>query len=347
MPLDFDPSGSMQASQVSAPPPAEPPQSSERPNRRRRPFSRWHHRLRRRWRETRCLSVIVSRELIRTRVFDVAAGVAFWTMMSMIPLLMTVVALIALLPFSGLLAQLLAVLAILVPPESLSMVEKMAGALLTPHRGVLSFGILGYIWAATGGFTSLISALDIAYDVKVERSWLRDRLQALILTFTSGGLITLSLLALLAGPPLVRLVGRAVAIPQLLEKTWPLVRMGTVAICFVLALEVIYFLGPNMRQRFVSTLPGALFAIALVFSGSFGLAFYLDHLANYSRLYGGMGAVIGLMFWIYLVALAILIGAEMNAEMAKRRDTLFRRHVHAAWGSRGAVPGSMKRRPAA
>jgi membrane protein len=329
---------------ISAPDPSQPPES--RPAlRRRRTLARLHHRLRRRWREARGLIVIVGHELIRTRVLDVAGGVAFWAMLSMIPLLMAVVALISILPLPGLPSQLLAVAAILVPPQSLTLVGKLAGSLLTPHRGALSFGVIGYIWSTTGGFTALIAALDIAYDVKIARSWLHNRIRALILTFTSGGLITVSLLALLAGPHLLHLIDEVAPIPPAIEKLWPLLRTGTVAICFVFALELIYFLAPNMRQRFVSTLPGAVFAMTLTFAGSCALAFYLDRLSGYSRLYGGMGAIIGLMFWIYLVALAILIGAEMNAEIAKRRDSLFRRHVQSVWG-KGGVPRADPSAPA-
>jgi membrane protein len=226
--------------------------------------------------------------------------------------------------------QLLSVMAILVPAESLSMVEKMVGGLLAPHRGMLSFGILSYIWSTTGGFTSLITALNVAYDVTKPRSWLRDRLQALILTLTSGGLLTVSLLALIAGPHFGHFIGEIFPIPAAFERMWPLIRLATVFVTFVVALELVYFLAPNMKQRFTSTLPGAVVAIALWFTGSAGLAFYLNHLAHFSRMYGGMGAVIGLMFWMYLTALAILIGAEASAELAKRRDSLFRGHLKAA-----------------
>lgn len=287
--------------------------------------------MRRRWKETRVLAVIVVRELIRTRVFDVAAGVAFWSMMSLVPLLLTVTALLSLLHLPDLYPQLLATMALLVPPDALALVERMMGNLLRPHTGMLSFGILSYIWSTTGGFTALIAALNIAYDVATPRSWLRDRLQALLLTFTSGGLLTVSLLALLSGPDFAHFVGEVLFIPPALERLWPTIRLGTVFVGFVVALELVYFLAPNLRQRFKSTLPGAVFAIALWFAGSAGLAFYLDHLSNYSRMYGGMGAIIALMFWIYLMALAILIGAELNAELAKRRDSLLRGHQKTAW----------------
>lgn len=274
--------------------------------------------------------VIVGRELLRTNAFDVAAALSFWSMMSMVPLLITVAALLSLIHLPMLLPQLLGVMAILVPADSLSMVEKMIGGLLEPHRGMLSFGILSYIWSTTGGFASLITALNVAYDVQTPRPWLRDRLRALILTSTSGGLLTVSLLALVAGPHFGHFLGQVFAIPGAYQRMWPVIRIATVFTTFVVALELVYFLAPNMKQRFTSTLPGAIVAIALWFSGSAGLSFYLNHFAHYSRIYGGMGAIIGLMFWIYLTALAILIGAETNAEIAKRRDSLFRGHLKAA-----------------
>lgn len=282
---------------------------------------RWHEPVARRWRATRALSAVVGRELLRTRALDVAAGLAFWSMMSLIPLLMMVVSIVALLHLPNLIPEMLSVMAMLVPPSALAMVEKMVGTLLTPHRGVLSFGVLSYLWSSTGAFTALISALDIAYDVKKERSWVRDRLQAILLTFTSGGLLTISLLMLLAGPDFAHFVNNFAALPGL-EKLWPAIRYGSVFLCFVLALELAYFLGPNRRQRFKDTLPGALFAIVVWFVGSAGLAFYLDHLSNFDKLYGGMGAVLALMFWIYLIALATLAGAELNAEMEKRWKAL-------------------------
>jgi membrane protein len=242
--------------------------------------------------------------------------------------------------------QLLGVMALLVPPDALALVERMIGNLLLPHTGVLSFGIVSYIWSTTGGFTSLISALNIAYDVAKPRSWIRDRLQALLLTFTSGGLLTISLLALIAGPGFGHFVGQIIVLPPALERLWPLIRIATVFVGFVVGLELVYFLGPNLKQRFKSTLPGAVFAIGLWFAGSAGLAFYLDHLSNYSKLYGGMGAIIALMFWFYLMALATLIGAELNAELAKRRDTLFRGHQKAAWKQHHAIGEAKTERPA-
>jgi membrane protein len=294
---------------------------------RRKTFRRWRQRLRRRWREIKCLTSIVGHELIRTNVIDSASGLAFWFMLAMAPMLMAVIALISLLPIPGLVPQLLTEVAILVPADSLAMVEKLLGTGLEPHTGILSFGILSYIWSCTGGFTSMITALNVAYDVKVGRSWIQDRIRALILTLTSGMLLTISLLTIVAGPHFGHILGQVVQLPEFLEKMWPFIRIATVFVTFALGLEIVYFLAPNRRQKFSSTIPGSIVAIVLWFSGSWALSFYLQHSADYSRLYGELGAVFGLMFWIYLTALAILIGGEANAELAKHRDALFRGHL--------------------
>jgi membrane protein len=299
---------------------------ARRPHR-RQTFRRWTHRVRRRWRETKCLTRTVGHELLRTKVIDSASGLAFWFMLSMAPLLMAVIALVSLLPVPGLIPQLLAEVAILVPANSLAMVENLLGKVLQPHTGILSFGILSYLWSCTGGFTSMISALNVAYDVKVERSWVRNRIRGLILTFTSGILLSISLLAIVAGPHFAHIVGQVVHIPGFVERLWPTIRIATVFVTFAIGLEIAYFLAPNRRQRFSSTIPGSIVAIVLWFGGSFALSFYLHHGADYSQLYGGLGAVFGLIFWIYLTALAILIGGEVNAELAKHRDALFRGHL--------------------
>ena len=88
----------------------------------------------------------------------------------------------------------------------------------------------------------------------------------------------------------------------------------------VLAIETQYYLGPNRKQRFVDTLPGAVVAVGGIFLSSGVLAFYFGHFANYNKTYGSLGAVIILMLWFYVVAVLLLVGAELNAELLKQRQ---------------------------
>jgi membrane protein len=284
---------------------------------------------RRLWAEIRQLVPIVFRELLRTRAMVAAAALAFYFLLAIIPMLIVLSALLSYLPIPNVFQQMLNMMATLVPPEGMSMVERILSSVLAPHKGgLLSFGVVSYLWAATGGFSALIEALDIAYDVRFCRPWWRDRLQALILTFSSGGLAAISLFALVSGPHFGHFLTLVFPIPAMFGHVWPAVRLVLTFVTFAAGLEIVYYLGPNTRQSFLRTIPGSIIAVAIWFIGSFSLDFYLDHLSNFNAAYGSLGAVIGLMLWFYITALAILIGAETNAELAKRLLNLAEPRMH-------------------
>jgi len=260
-------------------------------------------------------------ELWRTRAFTVAAALAFYFLFSMVPLLVIFSSLLQFLPVPDVFQQLLNLMAGIVPPDSMTFVERIVADILTPNnRGkLLSFGVLGYLWTTSGGFSALIESLNIAYDVEVSRTWWRDRLKALELAFTSGGLVSLSVLLLIVGPHFGHFLAEVFPIPLVVEHLWPVFRLVFIFVTFVTGLEVVYYLGPNCRHTFLSTFPGAIFAITIWLVGSSALSYYLSHLTNYNVTYGSMGAIIGLMLWFYITGVAILIGAELNAELAKQR----------------------------
>jgi membrane protein len=83
------------------------------------------------------------------------------------------------------------------------------------------------------------------------------------------------------------------------------------------AVEAVYFLAPNVKQRFLATLPGAALAVGCWIGLSYLLGIYFRHFANFNKTYGTMGAVVALMVWLYWTDFALLVGAELNAELAK------------------------------
>jgi membrane protein len=271
-------------------------------------------------REAGHIAVIVYKELWRTRAFTIAAGLAFYFLLSLVPLLIVFASILRFLPLNSLVAQMLGLMAVLVPPDSMRMIMSVTLSVLEPgHTKLISFGILSYLWAATGGFSALIEALDIAYDVTDCRPWWRERLQAFLLTFTVGALIIVSLLTILVGPHFGHFLRLFFPVPGAFARIWPVLRWIVTVATFVTGLELMYYLGPHARHSFWSTWRGAAVAVGMWFLGSFGLSFYLDHLSNYNKTYGSLGAVIGLMLWLYISSLAVIIGAELNAELAKRR----------------------------
>lgn len=269
------------------------------------------------WREAYTLTVIVAHEMERTRAWTIAAAMAFFFLLSLFPLLVVFSSALKFLPVPNLFQQLLNMMAVLVPPYAMRFVEEIVIGILRPSRTkLLSFGILGYLWTASGGFVSLIEALNIAYDVP-GRPWWRDRIRALVLAVTSGALVVISLIAYIVGPRFGHFLGQYVMVSPGLAHLWPVARLVITFVTFVGALVLIYYLGPNTKHTFLATLPGAILAIAVWFASSWTLSFYLDHISNYNATYGSMGALIGLMVWFYLTGLAILLGAELNGERTK------------------------------
>lgn len=267
------------------------------------------------------LGKVLLDEILRTRVLTIGAAVAFFLLMSLIPLLMVASALLSALPIPNLLQQLLDMLAMFVPPDTLSFVKTILFSIITAHPSrILSIGALSYVWAAAGSFSSLIEALNIAYDVRTERPWWRDKLQALLLTLVCGSLSIVSLLCMIAGPHFLHFLSYLVPIPHMVNLLWPPVRIVLIFGTFVATIMILYKLAPNRHISLRAVWPGAAFAVSIWFVGSWGLGFYIVHFANYNVTYGSLGAIIVLMLWLYLTSVSILVGAELNAELGKRHS---------------------------
>ncbi len=269
------------------------------------------------------LCVVIFHEILRTRALTIGAAVAFFLLMSLVPLLLVASALLSALPVPNLFQQLLDMMSLLAPPDAMSFVKTLIASILTAHPArILSIGLLSYVWTASGSFSALIEALNIAYDVKIERPWWRDRVQALLLTFVCGGLAVVSLLLVLAGPPVIHFLSNILPISAVFTRMWPPVRLLLMFACFVANVMLLYYFGPNRRVHFRGLLPGATLAVAIWFLGSLGLDVYIGHFSNYNATYGSLGAIIILMLWLYMSSVSILVGAELNAELWKQRHSL-------------------------
>jgi membrane protein len=163
----------------------------------------------------------------------------------------------------------------------------------------------------------MIDALDIAYDARSSRPMLKQRLTALGLTFMTGGLMAIAMLLTIVGNRAGHFLSSVLHLSYVFEWSWPFLRWGIIVACIVLSMELLYFIGPNVKQRFKHTLPGAIAGTVLWILISEAVNVYISHFANYNKTYGTIGAVIALMFWLYVSSIAILLGAELNSELLK------------------------------
>ena len=252
----------------------------------------------------------------RKHTTQMAAGLSYYFVLSLFPLLIVFAASVAYLPVPNLFDQALGFAGRFVPHDSIGLVKAVLRQVITPYRGkFLSFGILGTIWAASGGFSSMMEALNVAYDVPENRPFWKTRPLAIGLTFLTGILLVVALAAMLVGPNFGGWLAAKAGLGSIFVALWGYVRWSIAIVFAVLAIELIYYLAPNVRQRFRQTLPGAAVAVGVWIVLSWALGIYFQHFAKLNKTYGTLAAAIALMVWLYWTAFAILLGGEINADL--------------------------------
>jgi membrane protein len=257
-------------------------------------------------------------DLLRNHTLQMAAALSYYFVLSLFPALIFLSAAVAFLPLPDLFNQALGMMARFLPPDSMGLVRRVLSDVITPNRGTfLSFGILGTLWAASGGFSAAIEALNIAYDVQDDRPFWKTRPLAMGLAFVTVALMLVALSVMIVGPRFGGWFAARVHLSYLFVLLWPYIHWS-IAIGFtILAVEALYFFAPNVTPRFLATLPGAILAVGCWIALSYLLGLYFQHFANFNKTYGTLGAAIALMMWLYWISFAMLVGAELNSELAK------------------------------
>jgi len=248
-----------------------------------------------------------------------AAALAYYFVLALFPFLIFLSAIVAYLPVPDFFSQMMGLIARVVPAASMGPLRSlMRDTILSRHSRLLTFGILFTLWSASSGFTALIDALNTAYNVSETRRYWKTRSLAIGLTFSVGCLLVIALGLLLVGPGLSARLTEAFGMGNL----WPYFRWAVAIGCTVLAVELLYYVVPNAKYRFVSTLPGALIAVGGWIGLSYLLGIYFQDFSAYSKGYGSLGVALAFTIWLYWTGFLVLIGAQFNAELlqeARRR----------------------------
>ena len=251
---------------------------------------------------------------------QVSAALSYYFFLALFPTLIVFSVLLSWLPVPNLFGWVLVTMARLLPPQTMNTLYTALADVLTAHRGTwLGLGMLGLIWISSAAFDALIEALNIAYDLKDRRAFWKTRLLAIGLAAVCGVLFLVGLATIMVGPRFGDWLAARLDVPPVLGVIWPALHWA-IAIAFtVLAVELLYFLAPCVRPQFLDTLPGAIITVIAWLALSALLGIYFRHFADYSRIYGTLGGFIAVMTWFQWTSFALLVGAEINAELVKAR----------------------------
>jgi len=263
----------------------------------------------------------------RNDALTYAGALAFFFLLALFPLLIFLASALAYIPAPNLFGRIVDVMSLMVPAEAMGRVELVLADVLEKDVRLLSFGIVGSLWVASVGFEAIIGALDRVYQVRKSRPYWKKRLLSLGLTVLIGGMIVVAVVAGVVGPIFVSRLPGVLGVDSLLIALWPYVRWPIILLFLVLSIQILYFVGPNCEQSFRQQTPGAFLGVAVWIGASILLDFYLAHFTSYSEIYGVLGAVIALLTWFYITALALLLGAEWNAELTRRKEAAARRLI--------------------
>jgi membrane protein len=268
------------------------------------------------WAGWRRVIARTAREVITDRISLSAAGCAFYATLALFPAISMLVSIYGLVFDPATVQPQLAVLQDLLPPAAFHLIADRVQMLVSKPAGTLTFSlvlsIMIALWSASTGVKSILGALNLAYEERERRSFISFQLTALGMTL--GGILAavIGLATLVLLPALESFFGVS-AYAALIARVSGL---AALVMFVLLALSLLYRFGPSRRSpSWHWVTPGSAVATLLWLLASALFSFYVQHLASYDATYGPLGAVVGVMMWFYVSAFAVLVGAELNAEL--------------------------------
>jgi membrane protein len=258
------------------------------------------------------------RRINRDRILATAAGVVFYGLLAIFPAITALVSSYGLFANPSTISGNVQSLALMLPEGSIGIVEDEIERVLTRENSTLglifTFGLVLAIWSANAGMKAILDALNVANEVEEQRGFIRLSLVSLAFTIAALAAILLMIAAVVLVPLLLEHFGLGHRLELLVQTgRWPVLAMVLLA-----GLLVLYSYGPSRKSpgwRWL--IVGAAVAVALWLIGSSLLSWYLSNFGNYTATYGSLGAAIGLMIWMWMSAIIILFGAELNSEIER------------------------------
>ncbi len=258
----------------------------------------------------------IAANMVNDRIPGRAAQMSFYFFLSVFPFLLILVATLGLfLDAQSLLGDsVLSRLMPLLPPSILQIYSDLLGYLAAHSDAPLALGIAIALWSSSSGMVSTADGLDQAYQIADRRPWWKRRLVGFAMTLCLMLIVAAATTLLTFGVPMAEGAAARAGLESAFVLGWRIAQWPLLLAITMLTLDLLYHFGPSRRPARWRWFPvGTWVAMLLWLGATLGLRFYMIRFGNYSVVYGTLGGVIVLLMWFYVTAMAILIGAEINA----------------------------------
>lgn len=252
-------------------------------------------------------------EFLDDEMSTYASALAYQMLFSLFPFLLFLIALIGFLHLPDFFSWLRLQSELVLPPQALDQVNPVIDQLQQSKGGLLSIGIFIALWTASAGVRLMMSAMNAAYDVVEERPvWKRIPLSVLYTVGIAGMMLAVAAL-MVTGPQVMNWIAAQVGMEEFIVTLWTILRWPLIVILLMVAVALIYYVMPDVKQEFRFITPGSVLAVVVWILASLGFGYYVKTFADYNAMYGSIGAIIVLLLYFYISAAVLLLGAEMNA----------------------------------
>lgn len=244
---------------------------------------------------------------------------AFMALLSIFPFMIFLAALAGFFGNAGMAGTFIDLMLDFLPPDVSHVLAPAVREVLTNRQGgLLTFGLVTAIWAASSGIEALRTALNQAYQIAEPRPIWYLRLQSIAMVFLSAFAVLGLSVTVFFGPILLNLVERLVWVPEGYRVLWQIGRYAIGAALTTALVMVLHGWLPRARQRWRDILPGALATTALWLVAANLFSVYLGTVGSYSVTYGSLAGIVITLIFLYITSLIFIFGAELNALLRRR-----------------------------
>ena len=246
-----------------------------------------------------------------------ASSIAFSFFLAVFPMIIVFFTLIPFIPIENFQEALLNILDSVLPHQVQPIVHSTVVDIISrPRGGLLSVTFVMAIVFATNGFHSIIEAFNNTYHTLETRSWIKQKLVSSLLFFIISIIIIVSIVLLIAGDAFLQfLYEKEILTNQIAFYLLAISKWIILIAMFFFTISFIYYLAPAKVSKFRFISAGSTLATLLSLLASLGFNYYVQNFSNYNALYGSIGTLLIILFWIYFNAIILLIGFELNASI--------------------------------